>query len=105
LTLQFSRWLVQLIGSVPKLIKNKHGRKYSVLRLRGPRTTPVFAACGAYIVPIQVWGYDPILDGQELRPKMIVHITKAVEIKVADGSLVDLLVVLLAKEDQRSRRL
>jgi len=36
---------------------------------------------------------------------MIVHITKAVEIKVADGSLVDLLVVLLAKEDQRSRRL
>ena len=94
-----------MIGSVPKLIKNKQGRKYSVLRLRGPRTTHVFAACGAYIVPIQVWGYDPILDGQELRPKMIVHVTKAVEIKVADGSLVDLLVVLLAKEDQRSRRL
>jgi hypothetical protein len=47
----------------------------------------------ADIVPIQVWGFDPLLDGRELKPKTITYITKVVEIKVADGSIVDLLLM------------
>jgi hypothetical protein len=34
-----------------------------------------------------------MLDGEELKPKTITHITKGVEVKVADGSISDLLIL------------
>jgi hypothetical protein len=34
-----------------------------------------------------------MLDGIELKPKTITHITKGVEIKVAEGSISDLLIL------------
>jgi len=34
-----------------------------------------------------------MLDGGELKPKMITHITKGVEVKVVEGSIVDLLII------------
>jgi hypothetical protein len=45
------------------------------------------------IVPIQVWGFDPMLDGEELKPKTITYITKGVEVKVAGRSILDLLIL------------
>jgi hypothetical protein len=79
-----------LIGSVTKLTKDTKGVRYNVLRLRGPATTRIRQVD---IIPLQVWGFDPMLDGEELKPKMIVHATKGVEIKVAEGSIVDFLIV------------
>lgn len=70
----------------------KSGRKkYNVLRIHGPSTTRIGSK--ADIVQIQVWGFDPTLDGNEWHTKTITHITKGVEVGVADGSIVDLLVI------------
>ncbi len=79
-----------MIGFVIQLTKDKKGVRYNVLRLRGPTTTRIRKVD---IIPIQVWGFDPILDGEEMKPKIIVHITKGAEIKVAEGSIVDFLIV------------
>jgi len=66
-------------------------KKYNVLRIYGPSTTRIGSK--ADIVPIQVWGFDPTLDGEELSAKTITHITKGVEVGVVDGSILDLLVI------------
>jgi hypothetical protein len=50
--------------------------------------------CGVIIVPIQVWGFDPMLDGEELKLKTITYITKGTEVKVAGGSVLDLLILV-----------
>jgi hypothetical protein len=61
------------------------------MRIHGPSTTRIGSK--ADIIPIQAWGFDPMLDREELKPKTITHITKGVEVKVAEGSIVDLLII------------
>jgi hypothetical protein len=34
-----------------------------------------------------------VLDGKELKPKTIIHITKGVDVEVAEGSISDLLII------------
>jgi hypothetical protein len=45
------------------------------------------------MVPIQAWRFNPMLDGKELKPKTITHITKGVEVKIVEGSISDLFIV------------
>jgi hypothetical protein len=61
------------------------------MRIHGPNTTRIGSK--ADIVPVQAWGFDPMLDREELKPKTITHITKGVEVKVAEGSIADLLII------------
>ncbi|CZR53612.1 uncharacterized protein PAC_03492 [Phialocephala subalpina] len=68
----------------------KGPKRYNVLRIHGPNTTRIR---NVDIVPIQVWGLDLMLDGKELKPKTIIHITKGVDIEVAKGSISDLLII------------
>jgi len=68
----------------------KGSKKYNILRIHGPNTTRIRKVD---IVPIQAWGFDPKLDGEELRLKTITHITKGVEVKVVEGSISDLLIL------------
>jgi hypothetical protein len=79
-----------LAGFVIKLTRDKGSKKYNILRIHGPHTTRIR---NVDMVPIQGWGFDPMLDGEELKPKQIRHITKGVEVKVADGSISDLLIL------------
>ncbi|KAH9209992.1 hypothetical protein DL95DRAFT_393922 [Leptodontidium sp. 2 PMI_412] len=68
----------------------KGPKKYNVLRIHGPNTTRIR---NVDVVPIQSWGFDPMLDGKELKPKTITHITKGVDVEVAEGSISDLLII------------
>jgi hypothetical protein len=79
-----------LTGCTIKLIRNKSKKKYNVLRINGPNAIRMRKVD---IVPIQVWGFDPMLDGEELKPKTITYITKGVEVKVAGRSILDLLIL------------
>jgi len=79
-----------LTGCIIKLTRDKGPKKYNVLRIRGPNTTRIR---NVDVVPIQVWGFDPMLDGKELKPKTITHITKGVDVEVAEGSISDLLII------------
>lgn len=75
---------------ITKLTRDKGRRKYNVLRIHGPNTMRIRQVD---IVPIQGWGFDPMLDGKELKPKTITYITKGVEVKVVKGSISDLFVI------------
>jgi hypothetical protein len=79
-----------LTDFIIKLTREKGRKRYNVLRIHGPNTTRVRKVD---IVPIQAWGFDPMLDGKELKPKTITYITKGVEIKVVEGSISDLFVI------------
>ena len=82
--------VLQLTSSIIKLTKDKERKKYNFLRIHGPNTTRIRKV---EIVPIQAWGFDPMLDGEELKAKTITRITKEVDIKVAEGSISDLLII------------
>lgn len=62
---------------------------WTVLRIRGPNTIRIGSK--ADMVAVQVWGFDPTLDGKELNTKTVTHITKGVDVCVPDGSILDLL--------------
>jgi hypothetical protein len=79
-----------LTDFITKLTRDKGRRKYNVLRIHGPNTIRIRQVD---IVPIQGWGFDPMLDGKELKPKTITYITKGVEVKVVKGSISDLFVI------------
>ena len=82
--------VLQLTSSIIKLTRDKEYKKYNFLRIYNPNTTYIHKV---EIVPIQAWRFELILDREELRAKIITHITKAVNIKVEEGLISDLLIL------------
>lgn len=74
-------------------INSKH-LKYNVLRSRGANTTNLTVKRSADLIPVQVWGTNPTVEGKQLTKGSITHITKGVAAEVEDESVLDLLFVV-----------
>lgn len=75
-----------------KALGDKGHKKYNVLRIHGPNIVPV--GRDTDMIPIQVWGFDPTLDGEELNLRKVIHITKVINVKVKEGSMLDFLIIV-----------
>jgi hypothetical protein len=76
---------------------NSRRMQCNVLRLRSG-TTPLTAP-SADLIPVQVWGSNPTIEGRELAPASVTHITKGIKIEVKNDSVFDLLYLVEKKSD------
>ena len=91
-SLRFLRSIAMLLSELIRYKVDSGRKKFNVLRIRGPSTTRIGSR--ADIIALQVWGFDPTLDGKDLNHRTMIHITKGVDIRVADGSILDLLIIV-----------
>ncbi|PVH67919.1 hypothetical protein DL98DRAFT_523057 [Cadophora sp. DSE1049] len=67
------------------------GMKYNVVRIHGACSPRIELESTADLIPIQVWGEDPTVEGMALAPGSVTHITKEVKVMVQRDSILDLL--------------